>query len=50
MYKHRGKKGSTIAVFESTEEADNAFERLEGVSGQVFLSYLLVYSQFLFLS
>lgn len=38
MYKNRGKTGSTIAVFESSEEADNAFEHLKGIVGKVFLS------------
>lgn len=39
MYKNKGKRGSTVAVFESIEEADNAFEHLEGVLGKVFISF-----------
>lgn len=36
MFKNRGKTGSTVAVFDSAEEADSAFEQLEGVLGKVF--------------
>lgn len=40
VYKNKGKRGSTLAVFESIEEADNAFEHLKGVLGKDSAGYL----------
>lgn len=39
MFKNRGKTGSTVAVFDSAEEADSAFEQLEGVLGKDSAGY-----------
>ncbi|KAG0564955.1 hypothetical protein KC19_8G152400 [Ceratodon purpureus] len=39
VYKNKGKRGSTVAVFESIEEADNAFEHLEGILGKDSAGY-----------
>lgn len=36
MFKNRAKTGSTVAIFDSMKDADDAFDQLEGVLATVW--------------